>query len=229
MLQDYADITDMMTRLIRRTHHLHYLWHDEGHEGAHPDCKSFSYDVIGKRDRLSPDGDRCCSCVAKPGWWDENGVPRFAPHHPSLCPDIYAIEVALVLIGCQSCGHEYPVQMSWSMAGEIMKSARYMRDMPGRPSQEELMKSSLSAAVVAGTIHYGDPPCFHDGCTTGATMNCDDLRVLEFWSRNKTDPRWHRALAAWVATEASLPARTDWMRIPELEIWLPDASPECQP
>src|SRR5205085_9175 len=97
-------------------------------------CKSFSYDLLGKFDDINKDGQRCCSCVAKPGWYDENGTPRFAEHHPKLCPDIYATEVALLLISCQACGHEYKVQMSWSMSRDVLdraKAAAYVARMTG--------------------------------------------------------------------------------------------------
>lgn len=136
------------------------------------------------------------------GWYDENGVPRFAPHHPSRCPDIHATEVALLLISCQSCDREYRVQMSWSLGGEVIARSRGVA-----PAQ------SLSARVVSGAVHYGDPPCFHDNCTSGATMNCWDLRVLEFWSRNRAERRYQEAGGTG-----------GWIRLADHEIELPDAN-----
>ncbi len=209
MLQSYDDILNHISYRIRREHYFYYLHQDEGHEGAHPECKSFSYDVLGKPDAISKDGERCCSCVAKPGWYDENGTPRFARHHPSLCPDIHATEVALLLIGCQSCGNEYRVQMSWSLAGEIMRRAAYEAtgSIPRERSRSTVGSDGLAVRIKDGTIHFGDPPCFHSGCTSGATMNCWDLRVLEFWSRNRP-----------------VTGSSDWQRVPELEVDLPDAT-----
>lgn len=198
MLQSYDDILQTLTRLVRQAHYYHFLWQDEGGEGAHPECTTFSFGLLHEKS--------CCACVATPTWLDENGTPRFSPHHPKLCPDIYATEVALLRISCQSCGAEYDVQMSWSLAGSILTAARL-----GDPPDAQIAETSLSAMVRAGTIHYGDPPC--DRCAAGATMNCWDLRVLEFWSRDQR-----------LVEAAELPrgGLVDWVRVPDLEIELPD-------
>jgi hypothetical protein len=148
-------------------------------------------------------------------WWDENGVPRLAPHHPELCPDIYATEVVLLQIACQACKKEFPVQMSWDAGGELLERAkafamveRAIGAMPHAAKPQMLAVNSLSGFVKAGTIHYGDPP--HHDCASGVTMNCDDLRVIEFWSRaaDANDPKTYGR---------------DWRRVAELEIELPDA------
>lgn len=144
------------------------------------------------------------------GWWDENGVPRFAPHHPNHCPDIYATEVVLLLIACQACLRPFRVQMSWSMSGAFLgrvKAASAVKSATGIEldiaKMPALDKSSLAGQVRDGIIHYGDPP--HHECS-GVSMNCHDVRVLEFWSRNRPVTGAH-----------------DWMRIADLEIQLPDA------
>ena len=206
MLQSYDDILEATTRLLRQAHYYHFLWQEAGHEGAHPECSTFSYDLLHEIN-ASSDNKRCCSCVATPAWWDENGTPRFAPHHPKLCPDIYATEVALLRISCQRCGAEYDVQMSWSMYGSIQMAARL-----GTPLDTKIAETMLSAKVRAGTIHYGDPPC--DRCAAGSTMNCWDLRVLEFWSRDR-----RRSVGAAELLQGGL---VDWARVPDLEIELPD-------
>jgi hypothetical protein len=55
----------------------------------------------------------------------------------------------------------------------------------------------LSAPSRLKELHYGDPP--NAGCClAGHTMNCIDLRVIQFWSRE----------------------RSKWERCPELEIEL---------
>lgn len=162
MLQAYADITDEMTSQLREIHYLHYLWQDDGHEGRHPLCTSFSYDLLHGTDR------RCCACVAVPVWWDEYGTPRYVPHHPSFSPDIYINEIVLLEIACQACGKEFLTQ---------------------------LHRSGLPHKIREGSIHYGDPPA-HEGCAAGDTMNCNDLRVVEFWERSGLI----------------------WQRVPELEI-----------
>jgi hypothetical protein len=209
MLQSYDDILQALTRALRQAHYYYFMWQDEGHEGAHPECTTFSYDLLHENER------RCCACVATPTWWDENGTPRFAAHHPNLCADIYATEVALLRISCQSCGAEYDVQMSWSLAGSILTAARLgspdVKIADREQRREKFAETSLSAQVRAGTIHYGDPPC--DRCAAGATMNCWDLRVLEFWSRDR------RLIDA---AELLRGGFVDWVRVPDLEIELPD-------
>ena len=133
----------------------------------------------------------------KPEWWDEHGVPRFAPHSPDLCPNIYALEVVLLKISCQSCGEEFKVQMSTSSMHAV-KHSMIFPDLPYR---------DLAAQVRAGSIHYGDPPRhdYNDNCGAGASMNCWDLAVLEFWVQgDRKQDEW------------------GMKRVPELEIDLPD-------
>jgi len=133
----------------------------------------------------------------KPRWFDENGVPRYCEHHPSSSADIYAVEVALVLISCQQCGVEMPVQMSHDL-GDLL----------------DRVPVSLAEAAREGTLHYGDPPAHDDGadyCHAGCTMNCWDLRVLEFWRR--TGFEWERV----AALEIELPGARDSDRVPRGE------------
>lgn len=116
-----------------------------------------------------------------PKWWDENGVPRFGKHHPKESADIYAKEVALVEIRCQNCPKKFLVQMTWSYMDDI----RYAR-----------AAGPMSKRV--DSLHYGDPPRHED--PAGNTMNCYDLRVVEFWAQKDYE----------------------WVRVPELEKALPD-------
>jgi hypothetical protein len=150
-----------------------------------------------------------------PRWHDENGVPRFADHHPSHCPDIYATEVVLLRISCQSCDVEFEVQMSWSQSSALMSQAKAMatlKQLTGvrlHVGADSASLSSLTMRVKDGAIHYGDPPRHEHGqgridiggTCAGDTMNCWDLKVMEFWTREKTH---------------------SWRRVPELEIDLPD-------
>ena len=98
-----------------------------------------------------------------PKWYDENGVPRYCEHHPEACPDIYSNEVILLEIACQNCHQHFKVQMSHN---EIAKHL--------------YQKMSLSEAIKKEVIHYGDPPVH---VCAGDTMNCYDLKVVEFWER----------------------------------------------
>lgn len=124
-----------------------------------------------------------------PSWYDEHGVPRYGDFTPRRLANIYWEECALVLIACQGCKREFKVAMSSSAMDRFQCGA------------------SLADVVRNGSIHYGDPPNV-DCCPAGPTMNCLDLRVLEFWL-------------------AEIPGRE--YRVSELEIELPDAKdPEFQ-
>ena len=98
-----------------------------------------------------------------PLWYDENGVPRYDVFTPHLCPDIYAQQVVLLQIECQDCKRPFTVEMH----GDVFHALRHPHK-----------------------LHYGDPP-FHD--CAGATMNCNDLAVLEVWVQSHNTPmKWQR-------------------------------------
>jgi hypothetical protein len=118
-----------------------------------------------------------------PLWWDEYAVPRYVPFTPREVGNIYAREVVLLEIACQACSTRYHVAMSFDMI------------------QHALGRASLADRINDGSIHYGDPPnACPAPCLAGASMNCFDLRVVEFWRRE----------------------RLDWIRDPALERVLPD-------
>ena len=121
------------------------------------------------------------SRLGPPLWWDEYSVPRYVSFAPSMCNNIYADEACLLKIACQNCGQTFLVAMSWSRMDGML------RDRP-----------RLSETIRAGWIHWGDPPYHED--PAGNTENCEDLRVMEFWQKE----------------------RFDWERMPELEIVLQD-------
>jgi len=118
------------------------------------------------------------SRLGEPLWWDERGVPRYDRFTRKLVADIYAHEIALVEIQCQSCLKRFDVAFSYGPMQQVTN--------PNLPS--------LSERVTDDTIHYGDAPRHHDadgqGCV-GNTMNCNELRVLEFW-RVSQKYDWHR-------------------------------------
>lgn len=134
-----------------------------------------------------------------PTWWDENAVPRYDPFATDQIADIYADECALVLIECQNCGAKFRVAFSAS------QYRAWVDNGMGGAASFEAAKDTIANGVRDGSLHYGDPPNA-DCCAAGPTMNCEDLRVLEYWRRN--DAR-------------------DWERVAELEIVLPD-HPEYQ-
>ena len=138
----------------------------------------------------------------RPLWFDKHGCPRFVPHHPKHSPDIYAAEVVLLRIACQNCHREIDVQMTWS-TGDTM----HMYMISNGERQAEVQKISqqgwLRTQIENKSIHYGDPPAHNcpdtgDYCHAGCTMNCYDLKVLEYWSKKQ-----------W-----------EWKREPELEVEL---------
>lgn len=119
-----------------------------------------------------------------PSWWDENGTPRYGKFTPDQSANVYVDQVVLLEIACQACCTKFKVCMSSGSMDRIRHNTE-----------------GLKEAVGAGYIHYGDPP--NSGCcAAGATMNCDDLRVLEFHVME--DRAW------------------DWVRVPELEVELED-------
>ena len=101
-----------------------------------------------------------------PRWWDECAVPRYCAFTPRAVANIYAVEVALVEIACQNCGTRFLV--AWSR-GDFVIDGAVQETKPFDPQ----------------TFHYGDPP--NAGCcAAGPTMNCNDLRVLECWRRDRS-------------------------------------------
>lgn len=111
--------------------------------------------------------------LGAPIFWDEVGCPRYEKFHPSLSSNIYAQEVALVLIGCQSCRFKFKV--CFSSIGYRVINNTYMEE-------------SLSKHIIDKTIHYGDPPNYC--CHSGATMNSEPINVIEFWRRDNF--KWKR-------------------------------------
>ena len=85
----------------------------------------------------------------EPTWWDSNGCPRYGEFNPELSLDIYADEVILLLISCQSCRKEFKVEMHFSIFD------RYdISKMP--PEKLANFKETLESGDCL--IHYGDPP-----------------------------------------------------------------------
>lgn len=106
-----------------------------------------------------------------PAWFDEHAVPRYGDFTPRDGANIYAEQVALVLISCQQCETQFKVCFSWNKFDE----------MRGCPPLWESIKD--------GSLHFGDPPNIQC-CSGGNTMNCNDLQVLEAWERGTPDNLW---------------------------------------
>jgi len=110
----------------------------------------------------------------EPQWFDEFAVPRYCEFGPRRLADIYANVCALVLIACQSCGEQFKVAFSQN----AMDKVRYKLMFPDK----EL--PSLAAQIKAKTIHYGDPPNI-ECCPAGPTETCINIKVLQYWKRDK--------------------------------------------
>lgn len=111
-----------------------------------------------------------------PTWFDCNGVPRYGDFHPTLSPNIYADQVLLYEIACQACNARFLVEENWS-------SMDFNCIAHGRPNP------TLQDRVVNVDIHFGDPPCWD---CAGATMNCIDIKTVQFWDRENEDREWER-------------------------------------
>ena len=98
-----------------------------------------------------------------PLWWDEHAVPRYCVFATDQTASVYAEEVVLLKIRCQSCGRAFEVCMTWT-SFDLYRSKT----------------PALSDQIRAKTIHYGDPPNV-ECCPAGPTMNSEPDRVLQFW------------------------------------------------
>jgi len=121
--------------------------------------------------------DDITSKLGEPVWWNEDAVPRYCAFEPRRIARVYANECCLVEIACQECGQRFQVAVS---------------------AQTVFTKCpDLRRCIERGQLHYGDPPNHgenEDGqrCYAGATMNCYDLRVLEYWRRAEPWAEWAR-------------------------------------
>ena len=97
----------------------------------------------------------------QPSWYDSHGTPRYGVFIPDLCPNIYADEIMLAEICCQSCGVVFEVEANWD--------SQYTH---------QLMRTKLSQRIEDKGWRYGDPPV-HD--CTGDVMTSIPLQVLRFY------------------------------------------------
>lgn len=106
-----------------------------------------------------------------PNWFDENGVPRYAPFHPKML-GVYDHHALLVKIRCQRCRQVFLVGEGWPTSG-IRGDQLVTFDLAG----------------IAERYHYGDPPA-HGGCV-GNTMNSEPLRIVQAWTTQVPDDTYH--------------------------------------
>jgi hypothetical protein len=117
----------------------------------------------------------------KPLWFDEYAVPRYCEFAPNKLANIYAHEAALAEITCQNCKRMFRVAFS----GANWDSG------------------TIADAIRSRTLHFGDPP--NNCCSSGATMNSEPQRVIEYW--RIFDPKYDRTIAY-----------NKWHRDPSLEV-----------
>lgn len=107
-------------------------------------------------------------------WWDERGIPCYDPFRPQDVCDIYANEVALVEIECQSCRRKFRVAMHLNALDITLGDC-----------------DTLEWQVQQGCLFYGDPPRHEYQDTgkrcAGETMSSDVLRVVEFWEKKSME------------------------------------------
>jgi len=116
----------------------------------------------------------------EPLWYDENGTPRYEKFSPELSPNIYAEKVVLLEIACQDCKQRFLVEMNWSPMNMILDRHSESFSSNMRQYFKSRRESNYSP------IHYGDPPIH--GCV-GDTMNCYDLRIVEFHKKDNLEFR----------------------------------------
>ncbi len=139
--------------------------------------------------------DIICRISTPPIWFDEHAVPRYCTFEPARSASIHIAEIALAEIACQACQRRFHVDIS------IVN----------------FQKQTIADAIRGKTLHYGDPPR-HDsdaancsGCLSGASMNSEPRRVLEYWHRH--DQRYVEGYQV-----ANSEAYDEWGRDPSLEI-----------
>ncbi len=101
----------------------------------------------------------------QPLWWDEYGVPRFAPFHPDLL-GVYDNYAVLADVVCASC-------------------RKHMLVGIGRPRiavMKDLVRWDLASVAYVAEA-WGDPPR-HDCPGAGETMACDDVTIVEAWAQD---------------------------------------------
>lgn len=106
----------------------------------------------------------------EPAWFDEQAVPRFCEFYPNEVSNIYADEVALLLIACQCCGHLFKVAMSHN---------------------NTCSSPSILMLIENNSLEYGDPPNI-DCCCGGPSTTSETVQILEMWVKVHNPYSWHR-------------------------------------
>lgn len=128
--------------------------------------------------------------LGEPKWWDEYGVPRYCDFSPDKVADIYADQVALVIIECSGCGKYLPVAWSFS-------KPHILCFVPGHPSGPDcIAEITYPTEKDPGSVGFGDAPAHNNTeggyCRLGCVMSTDVRQIKEFWSRDKMEWKRHK-------------------------------------
>ena len=100
----------------------------------------------------------------------------------------------------QNCGTHFLVAFSSDINMAMVQAVQSdeYKNLETKEEKEDwfhaLSRTPLADAIQSKGIHYGDPPNVHC-CPAGPTMNCDDLRVCEYWRRDQAfDWQRHKQL-----------------------------------
>ena len=99
----------------------------------------------------------------QPKWFDANGVPRYDAFTPDLRSDIYAREVCLLEIVCQTCDEHFLVEVCNTYG------------------------QSLRTDISKGVVTYKDPPAH---CCSGDCQMSLTLKIVEMWILRQG--KWNR-------------------------------------
>lgn len=106
-----------------------------------------------------------------PLWWFE-GIPRYGPFSPDI---VGTFEAALVHTECRECGTRYDVAVC---------------------TQPPFYHPLRYVLAYTNSLNVGDPPfaCQEFGatCGPGFSMSSVEIRILEFWTRDKIQQDWQR-------------------------------------
>lgn len=121
-----------------------------------------------------------------PEWFDEHGVPRFRPFHPSLL-GVYDTFAVLARVRCQEarCRRQMLVGVGWDRID--------LRAVLAGKQPDDCVRS---LGRLASGFDYGDPPR-HDCPGAGETMGSDLDRLLEVWERPDLDWCRRSRLEGW--------------------------------
>lgn len=137
--------------------------------------------------------------LGDPLWWDQRGVPRYEPFHPSMV-GIDADVVVLATIQCQFCGHPFRVAIEIDHWDHPRIVATAWND--GERVVEALQRESVG---------YGDPPrLLTPCCEAGVTATSEIHGIHEVWVFGMRDKvtKWYK-VEGWEFDPASKTRRSN--------------------